>query len=376
MEAVLRPVFERLKALDPSLVHYKVCSTFDSSPAVGSIGKAIDIGVSVFGGPCVPLVVGAPALGRYVAFGNLFARSGQDSEVFRLDRHPTMSRHPVTPMPEADLRRVLADQTARPVELVDAATLDAGRIPSVSEGVTLFDTVGEHHLPLVGRAVWGMANATRPLFAVGSSGLEYALVAHWRQNGELPPPPEFRAHPVERIVVASGSCSPVTARQIEWATANGFAEVALRPEEWLPSPPDETMVAQTESVIRHSAERRSVLVHTAKGPEDPRRAEVRRSGIADTGRRLGEFLGMVLDRVFWDSDIRRVCVAGGDTSGYVARELGVRSLEFVAPIAPGSPLCRMHAPGRAADGKEICFKGGQVGKADYFGLVRAGQKQT
>ena len=84
---------------------------------------------------------------------------------------------------------------------------------------------------------------------------------------------------------------------------------------------------------------------------------------------------MVLDRVFWDSTVPRVCVAGGDTSGFVARELGVRSLEFVAPIAPGSPLCRMHAPA-APPTAEICFKGGQVGKGNFFGLVRAGRKQT
>jgi uncharacterized protein YgbK (DUF1537 family) len=223
--------------------------------------------------------------------------------------------------------------------------------------------------------VWDLVRRSPPLFAVGSSGLEYALAAHWRDAGDLPPPPEFRAGPVERIIVVSGSCSPVTARQIEWATANGFKSVALKPEHWLPDPPDEMMVAHTESVIRHLAETDSVIVHAALGPDDPRLVEARRAGITDTGRRLGEFLGVVLDRVFWDSDIPRVCVAGGDTSGFVARDLGVRSLEFVAPIAPGSPLCRMHAPGAAAHGREICFKGGQVGKADFFELVRAGRKQ-
>lgn len=368
MEGVLRPVFEKLKALGPPLVHYKVCSTFDSSPAVGSIGRAIDIGADVFGGPWVPLVVGAPALGRYVAFGNLFARSGQDSEVFRLDRHPTMSRHPVTPMREADLRRVLAEQTARPVELVDATMLDAGRTLSASEGTTLFDTAGEHHLAPVGRAVWDAAARTPPLFAVGSSGLEYALVAHWRESGQLPEPPGFRAEPVERIVVVSGSCSPVTARQIAWATEHGFRDIAVPPEAWLNGDPG----AAARGAFDSLASGRSVIVHAAAGPDDPRFV----AGIPDTGPRLGRFLGGLLGCVLAEADVRRVCVAGGDTSGFVARELGVRSLEFVAPIAPGSPLCRMHAPGRAADGKEICFKGGQVGKQDFFARVRDGQKQT
>src|SRR5262245_39594009 len=93
MEVGLRPVFEQLRALGAPLLHYKVCSTFDSSPQVGSIGRAIDIGQAVLGGAWVPLLVGAPALRRYTVFGNLFATVG--GTTFRLDRHPTMSRHPI-----------------------------------------------------------------------------------------------------------------------------------------------------------------------------------------------------------------------------------------------------------------------------------------
>ena len=73
---------------DAAIIHYKTCSTFDSSPHTGSIGRALDLGVAAFGGPAA-IVVGAPHLRRYVAFGNLFAAAG--AEVFRIDRHPTMS---------------------------------------------------------------------------------------------------------------------------------------------------------------------------------------------------------------------------------------------------------------------------------------------
>ncbi|MFT3870808.1 MAG: four-carbon acid sugar kinase family protein [Nibricoccus sp.] len=99
MEKELRPAFEALRTLGARHVHYKVCSTFDSSPEVGSIGRAIDVGSSVFSAAFVPLLVAAPALGRHCVFGNLFARMGIGSqgEIFRLDRHPSMSRHPVTP---------------------------------------------------------------------------------------------------------------------------------------------------------------------------------------------------------------------------------------------------------------------------------------
>jgi len=119
MDVELGEVFRALKELSLAMVHYKVCSTFDSSPQIGSIGHALDIGARVFATPVVPLQVGAPILGRYCVFGNLFARSGLDSDPYRLDRHPTMSRHPITPMNESDVHRHLAKQTTRRIELVD-----------------------------------------------------------------------------------------------------------------------------------------------------------------------------------------------------------------------------------------------------------------
>jgi uncharacterized protein YgbK (DUF1537 family) len=111
MDAHLPQIFRALQVLQPSLCHYKVCSTFDSSPRVGSIGRALEIGQEIFASPYVPLVVGAPALRRYCVFGNLFATV--NGETHRLDRHPTMSRHPVTPMAESDLRVHLAAQTSK-----------------------------------------------------------------------------------------------------------------------------------------------------------------------------------------------------------------------------------------------------------------------
>ena len=76
MDANLPAMFKSLRRLQPKFVHYKTCSTFDSAPQVGSIGRAIDIGFSVFQNRFVPVVVGAAALGRHLVFGNMFARSG------------------------------------------------------------------------------------------------------------------------------------------------------------------------------------------------------------------------------------------------------------------------------------------------------------
>ena len=123
LEAELAPAFAALAALPARLVHYKVCSTFDSSPEVGSIGRAVELGQAAFAPAFVPVLAGAPALGRYCVFGHLFARSGPDGPVHRLDRHPTMSRHPVTPMTESDLALHLARQTSRKIALLDILRL-------------------------------------------------------------------------------------------------------------------------------------------------------------------------------------------------------------------------------------------------------------
>ncbi|TIR08579.1 MAG: four-carbon acid sugar kinase family protein, partial [Mesorhizobium sp.] len=92
MDTHLRGAFAWLRTLNAEICHYKVCSTFDSSPTIGSIGRAIEIGRSVFSQDSVPLVVGAPQLKRYTAFGHLFA--AYRDKYYRIDRHPVMSRHP------------------------------------------------------------------------------------------------------------------------------------------------------------------------------------------------------------------------------------------------------------------------------------------
>src|SRR5580765_2036122 len=121
MEHELRPALKQLKALGARHVHYKVCSTFDSSPEIGSIGRAIDIGTEIFRAPFVPVLVAVPALGRFTVFGQHFARYGigSNGEIHRLDRHPSISKHPITPMTEADLRLHLANQTTKRIALFD-----------------------------------------------------------------------------------------------------------------------------------------------------------------------------------------------------------------------------------------------------------------
>ncbi|TVR70007.1 MAG: four-carbon acid sugar kinase family protein [Sphaerobacteraceae bacterium] len=392
IERTLLPVLEGLKALNAPICHYKLCSTFDSSPEIGSIGRAIELGRRVFGEHPVPLLVGAPALGRYSLFGNLFARSGRESEVFRLDRHPTMQHHPVTPMDESDLRNHLAPQTDLKVGLFDIVSIrsDDARerlIAMVHEDkpdIVLFDILEDSDLPRIGQMIEAMRPAGTRQFAAGSSGIEYALTAWWSENGELSDTESaFSIDHVEQTVVVSGSCSPVTARQIEHACNNGFVQIPLQPERLLS---EESKAGEIERAVEAARQAmsggESVILHSCFGPEDPRRSAV--ATMLETqgwtpldirlrsGEILGNALGTILREVLDSTSLPRVMVAGGDTSYHVAKALGIRSLTMVAPTAPGSPLCRASAPGSPIDGSEIVFKGGQVGSIGFFDSVRAG----
>lgn len=363
MSEHLPGIFRRLKELGAPICHYKVCSTFDSSPERGSIGRALEIGQDVFGNPCVPVVVSVPVLGRYVLFGHLFARAGD--EVYRIDRHPTMRCHPVTPMTESDLRLHLARQTARKIGLVDILAVRGGKAQQkwdelVRGGcrVAIFDGLDEGTLAETGRVLWEQSRAG-PMFAVGSSGLDYALVACWRSAGYVAPPAAFGdPGPAGRLIVVSGSCSPVTEQQIRWALENGFAGLRVDPEAAF-----EQVRAEA---LRLLGAGRSVILYTALGPAD------QRPGIH--GEQLAARLGRLLRELLEASGVRRAVLAGGDTSGHAARQLGLEALTLLRPLDPGAPLCRAHAPGSSLDGVELVFKGGQIGRADFFGAVLRGRR--
>lgn len=393
MDESLADIFRTILSHRPRIVHYKTCSTFDSSPEVGSIGRAIDIGQRVFQNRVVPLVVGAPSLGRYCVFGNLFAKSGLNSAPFRLDRHPTMQRHPVTPMNEADVRLHLSRQTSRAVDLVDVLALDDGygsarskldRVQS-SGAVVLFDTLTDEHLETIGRLIWDeQQREGKPLFVVGSSGIDYALVKHWHAAGIGTGLERASSHrdaspipPVDRTVILSGSCSPVTDRQIGWALEHGFAEVAidslrLRQSECLES--DICEVAKQIVSLLDSGQ--SVVVHTCRGPGDSRLAEMKSAiGPPSEGDcNLGMILGRILRHVLPAGLVRRVAVVGGDTAGQVARSLDIEAVEMIGPLEPGAPLCVVRSQENAVDGLEITFKGGQVGYDDFFGTLLKGRR--
>ncbi|MFB6120819.1 MAG: four-carbon acid sugar kinase family protein [Halobacteriaceae archaeon] len=381
MDETLPDVFRALGDLEPEMIHYKVCSTFDSAPDVGSIGRAIDVAQSTLDSPFVPVSQAStvPA-GRYVAFGNLFAAEGDD--VYRIDRHPTMRDHPTTPMRESDLRRHLGEQTDRDIGLVDLRQLERGAVSLPESEVVVFDAIAPRHLHTIGEFLWDRATAADgPLFAVGSSGLEHhALTTRWAETGAIPDTDSLlEPHPpVEQVAVVSGSASPVTDRQIQRAADDGFATLRLDAPRLVD--PDEAAAAREDALDAALAaveDGRSVVLYTARGPDDPAIERTRERYAAldcdeSMGARLGREQGRVFRALIAESGLERVCVAGGDTSGYVVPQLDAYALEPVAPTAPGAPLCRIHSHTDVFDGIEITLKGGQTGGENYFEALRAG----
>ncbi len=386
MGEMLPDAFMGLKSLGAPLTHYKVCSTFDSSPEIGSIGRAMEIGRQVFDSPIVPVLVGAPKLKRYVVFGNHFATV--DDITFRLDRHPTMSVHPVTPMDEADLQLHLGRQTDLPIGLVDLRHLAESdeqvwiRLKQMVEAgiqAAILDTLDEGHLLKAGRLLWSLGMEAAA-FVIGSSGVEFALAVYWGSAGLVQPPGSLPAPgSVEQIVAVSGSASPRTAAQIRHALAHGFAGIRLDSIALVdPSQVDTARDSAVQQALAAVADGRSVILYSALGPDDAEisRTKERMAALGIPPRSVGGVLGvqqgLILKEILLKTGIRRCAVAGGDTSGNVLSRLEAYVLEFLVPLGAATPLCRAGSHDPVFDGLEISLKGGQLGEIDFFERVRQG----
>jgi uncharacterized protein YgbK (DUF1537 family) len=309
----------------------------------------------------VPIVVGAPSLKRYVLFGNLFAAGG--GAIHRIDRHPTMRRLPVTPMDEGDLRLHLARQTHRKIALLDILALHGDDPGSKLDELlvdkpdaVLFDGLDRASLLATGRLL-AVHNPGRQMFCVGSSGLTYALIEYWRSMGVIPPDPAAgELDPVDRLIVISGSCSLATEGQIRRAISDGFCGIRIDTEA-----PGQAQAGALAAL----KEGRSVALFTALGPQD--------CAGALRGSELGSRLGILLRNLLLESGVRRAVIAGGDTSSHSVRQLGIEALTYVAKLAPGAPLCRVHSADPAMNGLELALKGGQVGAENFFEMVLRGE---
>jgi uncharacterized protein YgbK (DUF1537 family) len=355
--------------LGAPVLHYKVCSTWDSSPAIGNIGCAVETLLPHVQSRWAPFVGGQPNLGRYCLFGNLFASAGLGGTVHRIDRHPTMSRHPVTPMHEADLRFHLATQGLTGMGLMPypdyalpPATL-AGRLPpdpapDAPSTTTLFDIASPADLGVVGALIWQRAVRNR-LLAVGPSTVVQVLAAHWGRRLDAAPD-SFRVAPaVGPVFLLCGSLSPVTATQAARSTA--FLRLQLDAQALATDTPGYRERLRAD-ICAHLGEGRHVLATTAPSDGSGPTNGVPALALA---RACGTLLRAVLDAI----PLKRVGVAGGDTSSYALSALDAWALGYGGALSHGVPLTRIRSDAQGMDGLEIMLKGGQMGPPDLFDLL-------
>ncbi|WP_080872597.1 four-carbon acid sugar kinase family protein [Oceanobacillus timonensis] len=391
METKLKPILKQMQELGAPANHYKVCSTFDSSPSVGNIGKVLEMVLEINTTQVfVPIIAGAPPLHRYTVFGNHFARVGY--KTFRLDNHPVMSNHPITPMQEADLIKHLAEQTDYFIDLADILTMNdyfTELEETVNKTVTkkktkglLFDVLTDDHLTKVGKLVWEKS-ITNQSFVIGSSGVEYALTKYWNsmkgnQEQHVENDRERRIEK-EQVLVVSGSCSPITSDQIKHALDNGFTGLNVSPVKLMDSKTSSAYLNGLMNDVKDLVdEGKSVIVYSALGPDDISIDETREylqsigKEPSNSGQLLGEQFGTLIKTTVENTTLKRIVIAGGDTSSYATLKMNIYALEMIRSIAPGAPLCKSYSDIQKFNGLEIALKGGQLGQVDYFTKVHQG----
>lgn len=378
MRAELAPVARFFRQLSPPVLHYKMCSTFDSAPHIGNIACAIHALHPAVDNAWVPIVGGQPSLGRYCAFSHLFAAAGSGGAVHRIDRHPTMRQHPVTPMGEADLRLHLARQgldgiTALHYPLYEGgdAAMDAALQAALKSEAgahtlapMLLDLTAPAQLAPVGRLLWRQAQRAR-LLAVGASAVAQALVAHWAtaKPGHAPEPPAALAPASGPVFAWAGSLSPLTALQVQAAT--DYHRIAVDGHRLGCDPSYEQ--ALQNAICAALASGRHVLAHTGPGggAEDAACSPVRAaSHVAQASADL--IARVVQARADKGAPLRRVGIAGGDTSSHAVQALGLWGLSYQTTLCPGVTLSRANSTNASLHGLELMLKGGQMGGTDLF----------
>ena len=333
-------LWPRIAAEAPEVLHLKVCSTFDSAPNIGSIGAVALALAERFAPDVVAVIGGQPSLGRYCVFGNLFAR-GPDGAVHRIDRHPVMSRHPVTPMGEADLALHLGRQGLEGLSKLGHAELadTAACVARFRAGPVLCDAVSETDLGQIGAAL--RAAGGRQLL-IGASSVAEILGGEATSTPPVPAPPQQSSG----LLLFAGSRSAVTQAQV--GAARAYRKLPLTPEALASAEPVETAARLLKDGV-------PVLAHLL--PELD--YGLSPDALAD---RSCAFIAAVLAR----AEIGYLGLAGGDTSSRICSGLGFDTLDYECALGAGVSVCRAGHPDPRRDRMRILLKGGQMGAEDLF----------
>jgi len=335
-------------------IYFKYCSTFDSTPR-GNIGPVVEALLDALGSDFTIATPAFPDNGRTVFKGHLFVGDVLLSDSGMVD-------HPLTPMTDSNLVRVLQAQCRAPVGLIDHRTVAAGelairaRIDQLrAQGVrvAIVDAVSNDDLLRLAPALRHL-----PLLTAGS-GLAIGLPANFglvptSASSALPPARGARA-------VVCGSCSQATNRQVAAFRAAGHPAFALDP---LRIAAGEDMASQALAWAWERLGAGPVLVYSTADPAGVRAVQ-QRLGLDAAGHLVEQALATVASGLVAQG-VRQLVVAGGETSGACVQALQVRELRIGMQIDPGVPWCHAHSPLTGPEGLHLTLKSGNFGGDDFL----------
>lgn len=349
-----------LQAAGMRQCYFKYCSTFDSTPA-GNIGPVAEALMDALGARFTIACPAFPENGRTVFRGHLFVGDELLSD-------SGMRQHPLTPMTDANLVRVLQAQTTRRVGLIRYDTIAQGTqavrahidaLQREGRSVAVADATTNDDLRTLAAAC-----ADLPLLTAGS-GLALGLPAVYAERGWLVPDAQAATldATTDRAAVLSGSCSLATNSQVQrWRDA-GRPAFAVDPR----------ALARAEPVAEHAlawAQAQGdapVLVYATASSSDLQAVQAE-LGAMQAGALVEACLAQVA-RGLVDGGVRRLVVAGGETSGAVVQALGVTQLRIGGPICPGVPWTQAEGAvrnPRLGTPLHLALKSGNFGGPDFF----------
>ena len=343
-----------LKSHGAQQIYFKYCSTFDSTDR-GNIGPVAEALLGELGGGLAAVCPAYPENGRTVYLGHLFVGSELLSD-------SSMRDHPLTPMRDANLARVLAKQTKLKVGLVPYATVKKGTAAMVTalaklrrngHGLAIVDAVDDIDLDKLGEACAGMALVT------GGSGAAAGLPANFRREGVL----ADRAPVVDLpevggpLAVLSGSCSQTTLAQTE-ELARTCPALKLDPTRLAEDA--DAAVAEAVAWALERTGKGPVLIH-AGAPAEEVAATQEKFGRERAGAMIEAALAAIA-KALVAAGVHQLVVAGGETSGAVVKALDIEALEIGPQIEPGIPATITIGAPRLA----LTLKSGNFGGPGFF----------
>ncbi|MDA7417677.1 four-carbon acid sugar kinase family protein [Xenophilus arseniciresistens] len=345
-----------LQAQGAQQIYFKYCSTFDST-AQGNIGPVTDALMAALNTSFTIATPAFPDNKRTVFKGYLFAGDVLLNE-------SGMQNHPLTPMTDANLVRVLQAQTKQRVGLIDHAVVAQGadavraRIAALqAEGVAIaiVDAVSNDDLLRMGPAL-----AELPLLTAGS-GVAIALPANFglapsSQAASLPAAGGLQA-------IVSGSCSTATNSQVLAFIQAGRPALAIDP---LRIAAGVDVAAEALAWAQPLLKDGPVLIYSTAEPRDVRAIQGQ-LGVEEAGAMVERTLAQIA-RGLVAAGVRQLVVAGGETSGACVQALGIAQMRIGGQIDPGVPWCHAlpDAALGAAEGLHITLKSGNFGTPDFF----------